>query len=388
MQDLLPKMPGGGYIGVRPSPPINNIFPKPPKCPPPGSEKYYAATQICKTGTMNGHGVNIGSASHLLGGSATMGHKTSSNHSNSNSNGSNSTATLDGRPGCITPTTPLNHHLNSYSEFDTLLIDETPVLKEFPRDKLVIVEKLGCGMFGELHLCETKGLTWVSICRCRSSQQPKTSLITSINHLDFSPFFYTARVWLRCQRSDQVHQIASRRNFAKRQSTWDVWVILVSWSWLARAWTMSRSVSCSTTNTPPTWINSSKNISLRQVQRVCRAILWGEHNALDWWGDFNPEAISIKTSDLSSLLFHFIPPQQLWLFDLYCDTNRFWNEISRTNEFRSQGSGSEVSRLFLIFLELLLYAIAVCTLLHRNVHLLRELMQRFFLGFSFTTLRA
>ena len=38
-------------------------------------------------------------------------------------------------------------------------MDEEVQLKEFPRDKLVIVEKLGCGMFGELHLCETKGLT-------------------------------------------------------------------------------------------------------------------------------------------------------------------------------------------------------------------------------------
>jgi discoidin domain receptor family member 2 len=153
MQDLLPKMPGGGYIGVRPTPPMNNIFPKPPKVPPPpGPEKYYAATQICtnKTGTMNGH---------LLSNSNTMSNKASSNHSNTNSNGSNSTATLDGRNGCITPTTPLNHHLNSYSEFDTLLIDDETPLKEFPRDKLVIVEKLGCGMFGELHLCETKGLT-------------------------------------------------------------------------------------------------------------------------------------------------------------------------------------------------------------------------------------
>jgi discoidin domain receptor family member 2 len=158
MQDLLPKMPGG-YIGVRLTPPLNNIFPKPPKVPPPpGPEKYYAATQICssKTGTMNLNG-------HILNNSNTMNHngsmKTGSNHSNTNSNGSNTTASLDGRNGCITPTTPLNHQLNSYSDFDTLLMDDEIQLKEFPRDKLVIVEKLGCGMFGELHLCETKGLT-------------------------------------------------------------------------------------------------------------------------------------------------------------------------------------------------------------------------------------
>ena len=137
MQDLLPKMPGG-YIGVRLTPPLNNIFPKPPKVPPPpGPEKYYAATQICtsKTGTMNLNG-------HILNNSNTMNHngsmKTGSNHSN-NSNGSNTTASLDGRNGGITPTTPLNHQLNSYSDFDTLLIDDEIQLKEFPRDKLVIV---------------------------------------------------------------------------------------------------------------------------------------------------------------------------------------------------------------------------------------------------------
>lgn len=154
MENLLPKMPGG-YIGVRLTPPLNNIFPKPPKVPPPplNQEKYYAATQICSSkppGTMTLNG-------HILGNSNTM--KTSSNHSNTNSNGSNTTASLDGRNGCITPTTPLNHHLNSYSDFDTLLMDDEIQLKEFPRDKLIIVEKLGCGMFGELHLCETKGLT-------------------------------------------------------------------------------------------------------------------------------------------------------------------------------------------------------------------------------------
>lgn len=32
---------------------------------------------------------------------------------------------------------------------------------EFPRQSLVIVEKLGSGDFGELHLCETKGVKYV-----------------------------------------------------------------------------------------------------------------------------------------------------------------------------------------------------------------------------------
>lgn len=71
------------------------------------------------------------------------------------SNNNSSNVSLDGRNG-NTPTTP-NNKMNTYSDFDTLLIDDDLPLKEFPRDKLVIVEKLGCGMFGELHLCETKG---------------------------------------------------------------------------------------------------------------------------------------------------------------------------------------------------------------------------------------
>lgn len=34
-------------------------------------------------------------------------------------------------------------------------------IMEFPRQSLVIVEKLGSGDFGELHLCETKGIKYV-----------------------------------------------------------------------------------------------------------------------------------------------------------------------------------------------------------------------------------
>lgn len=114
---------------------------------PPPPEKYYAATQICSTGktgtlNLNGHILNNNTMNH------NGGMKTLSNNNSSN-------VSLDGRNG-NTPTTP-NNKMNTYSDFDTLLIDDDLPLKEFPRDKLVIVEKLGCGMFGELHLCETKG---------------------------------------------------------------------------------------------------------------------------------------------------------------------------------------------------------------------------------------
>lgn len=46
-------------------------------------------------------------------------------------------------------------------------------------------------------------------------------------------------------------------------------------------------------------------------------------------------------------LFFFSPTfAQLWMFDLYRYTDRFWHEISRANELCSQRSGSKV-RLFI-----------------------------------------
>lgn len=110
MQDLIPKIPGG-YVSVRLTPPpLNSIFPKPPPVPPP-PEKYYAATAICKPST---------------------------------------------------PTTPTQH---AYSDLDGISTDEDLQLLEFPRHSLAIVEKLGCGVFGELHLCETKGLRYFKYSR-------------------------------------------------------------------------------------------------------------------------------------------------------------------------------------------------------------------------------
>jgi discoidin domain receptor family protein 2 len=105
MQDLIPKIPGG-YVSARPTPTLNNIFPKPPPVPPP-PEKYYAATAICKSNT-------LGSTQST--------------------------------------------QLNPYSDLEpSASDDDMQLLSEYPRDKLVIVEKLGCSVFGELHLCETKG---------------------------------------------------------------------------------------------------------------------------------------------------------------------------------------------------------------------------------------
>lgn len=113
MQDLIPKIPGG-YVSVRSIPPtLNNIFPKPPPVPPP-PEKYYAATAICKPLT-------------------------------------NSTTTPTATPNST-------DQINAYNEMDTISTNDDLQLLEFPRHSLVIVEKLGSGIFGELHLCETKNL--------------------------------------------------------------------------------------------------------------------------------------------------------------------------------------------------------------------------------------
>lgn len=132
MQNLIPKIPGG-YMSVRNTPP-SFVLPKPPPVPPP-PEKYYATTAICKTmGTMgtNGNGNNI--------------HTT-------NTMPLSSTTTSAAQP---TATTNL---LSSYNDTDaTSTDDDLQLLNEFPRHSLVIVEKLGSGAFGELHLCETKGL--------------------------------------------------------------------------------------------------------------------------------------------------------------------------------------------------------------------------------------
>lgn len=118
MQDLIPKIPGG-YVSARHTPPsLNNIFPKPPPVPPPPAEKYYAATAICKT-----------------------------------------TATPSTGTTASRNSEPATNLLSSYSDVDAISTDDDlQQLQEFPRHSLVIVEKLGNGVFGELHLCETKGL--------------------------------------------------------------------------------------------------------------------------------------------------------------------------------------------------------------------------------------
>lgn len=105
-------------------PKLKFAFPKPPPVPPP-PEKYYATTAICKSGG----GSNIHTTNTMPLSSA------------------------------ASPPTATTNLLSSYNDVDAISTDDDlQQLNEFPRHSLVIVEKLGSGTFGELHLCETKGL--------------------------------------------------------------------------------------------------------------------------------------------------------------------------------------------------------------------------------------
>ncbi|XP_030377793.1 discoidin domain-containing receptor 2 [Scaptodrosophila lebanonensis] len=121
----------------------------PPPVPPP-PEKYYAATPIgnSKPSTM-----------------PTAGSQSSGSLSLSSSTGAATTPT--GGSGTGKP-----HHYNLDISANFADINEEQAncqVQEFPRQSLVIVEKLGTGVFGELHLCETNvlGATLVAVATLR-----------------------------------------------------------------------------------------------------------------------------------------------------------------------------------------------------------------------------
>ncbi|XP_018792615.1 PREDICTED: discoidin domain-containing receptor 2 isoform X3 [Bactrocera latifrons] len=177
-----------------PPPPAPNSATTSTHCPPPipplppllgnasSNEKYYATTAICKANAAT-------NASHGIGGGAVGGVSTNAGACNTLPNGSigggsgslasttaslasSSTTPTGGGYGYASSAATLAavkpHHYNLDMSGNGLtghaIVDVNEELanfqvQEFPRQSLVIVEKLGCGVFGELHLCETKGMS-------------------------------------------------------------------------------------------------------------------------------------------------------------------------------------------------------------------------------------
>ncbi|XP_034472140.1 discoidin domain-containing receptor 2 [Drosophila innubila] len=151
MQQLLPNAAGSATarsslnasivgVGVGVPVPVAVVVaattgaPPPPPVPPP-PEKYYAATPICSKPVLGPPG--------------------------SQSSGSLSLSSSNTAATTPTPTGGKPHHYNLDMSANFADINEEQAncqVQEFPRQSLVIVEKLGSGVFGELHLCETNVL--------------------------------------------------------------------------------------------------------------------------------------------------------------------------------------------------------------------------------------
>uniref|UniRef100_A0A1A9VCG2 Protein kinase domain-containing protein n=1 Tax=Glossina austeni TaxID=7395 RepID=A0A1A9VCG2_GLOAU len=108
-------------------------------------------------------GSNISAAGGSVSGVAGGGG--SSNYSTIASNNRNTLNTGGGNGGnagaAVTLTKPHHYNFTELSDFANVDNEEQAncQIQEFPRHSLVIVEKLGSGVFGEYHLCETKGLS-------------------------------------------------------------------------------------------------------------------------------------------------------------------------------------------------------------------------------------
>ncbi|XP_076649436.1 discoidin domain-containing receptor 2 [Halictus rubicundus] len=119
VQPVIPLLLNTAINLARPIPPVQEYPSNPPPIPPP-PEKYYASTEICKN-------------------------------------------SLPPLPPSPTPSTPppmsakASSSMTSYSPEDMLTEEEDEVpecILDFPREKLNIVENLGCGYFGDVHICE------------------------------------------------------------------------------------------------------------------------------------------------------------------------------------------------------------------------------------------
>ncbi|XP_071640994.1 discoidin domain-containing receptor 2 [Temnothorax longispinosus] len=119
VQPVIPLLLNSTINLARPIPAVQEYPSNPPPIPPP-PEKYYASTEICKS-------------------------------------------PLPPLPPSPTPSTPpptsakASSSVTSYSPEDMLTEEEEEIpecVLDFPREKLNIVENLGCGCFGDVHLCE------------------------------------------------------------------------------------------------------------------------------------------------------------------------------------------------------------------------------------------
>ncbi|XP_061933185.1 discoidin domain-containing receptor 2 isoform X3 [Apis cerana] len=119
VQPVIPLLLNTAINLARPIPSVQEYPSNPPPIPPP-PEKYYASTEICKN-------------------------------------------SLPPLPPSPTPSTPppmsakASSSMTSYSPEDMLTEEEDEVAEcilDFPREKLNIVENLGCGYFGDVHICE------------------------------------------------------------------------------------------------------------------------------------------------------------------------------------------------------------------------------------------
>ncbi|XP_023031811.1 discoidin domain-containing receptor 2 [Drosophila willistoni] len=124
----------------------------PPVPPPP--EKYYAATPIC---SKPGAGAGVTATGMTM---TITGPPPGSQSSGSLSLSSSTTAaTTPTGPGGTMGGKPHHYNLDMSANFADINEELANCqVQEFPRQSLVIVEKLGSGMFGELHLCETNVL--------------------------------------------------------------------------------------------------------------------------------------------------------------------------------------------------------------------------------------
>lgn len=134
--------------GVGASPPA-------PAVPPP-PEKYYAATPICSKPVPLPLPLPLALPLPMP---PTVGPAGSQSSGSLSLSSSNTAATTPTPTGGGVGGKPHHYNLDMSANFADINEEQANCqVQEFPRQSLVIVEKLGSGVFGELHLCETNVL--------------------------------------------------------------------------------------------------------------------------------------------------------------------------------------------------------------------------------------